>query len=97
MYTYKAYREGKSRRGRRRNGGKGELLRKMAAGSGGGYPKEVWSPAGGWYPDPKGWRTNTGIAFAVIAAMAVATYVITEPKTVSTSHTSVFAQSHDSV
>ncbi|KAF3289900.1 hypothetical protein TWF970_003644 [Orbilia oligospora] len=31
-------------------------------GGGGGkipYPKHVWSPAGGWYGQPKNWRTNT--------------------------------------
>ncbi|RVD89749.1 uncharacterized protein DFL_000742 [Arthrobotrys flagrans] len=23
------------------------------------YPKHVWSPAGGWYGQPKNWRANT--------------------------------------
>ncbi|KAK6537467.1 hypothetical protein TWF694_011652 [Orbilia ellipsospora] len=23
------------------------------------YPKHVWSPAGGWYGQPKNWRQNT--------------------------------------
>jgi hypothetical protein len=30
------------------------------------YPKHVWSPAGGWYGQPKNWKTNTAVAFAVI-------------------------------
>ena len=32
--------------------------------------KSVWSPAGGWYPDPKAWRRNTGLAFAAIAVLS---------------------------
>eukprot|EP00898_Chlorokybus_atmophyticus_P004246 jgi/Chlat1/4822/Chrsp31S04801 len=34
------------------------------------YPKEIWSPAGGWWADPKYWRRNT--AFATIALIAAA-------------------------
>lgn len=30
------------------------------------YPKHVWSPAGGWYGQPKNWKTNTVVAFAVV-------------------------------
>eukprot|EP00884_Botryococcus_braunii_P021032 jgi/Botrbrau1/7612/Bobra.0159s0061.1 len=26
--------------------------------------KGIWSPAGGWYPDPKHWRRNTLITVA---------------------------------
>ena len=33
----------------------------------------VWSPSGGWYPDPRGWRRNTAVAFG---AVAVAAYFI---------------------
>jgi hypothetical protein len=35
------------------------------------YPKGVWSPAGGWWADPKHWRRNTALAFLGIAAIAV--------------------------
>ena len=24
---------------------------------------DVWSPSGGWYADPRGWRKNTAMAF----------------------------------
>jgi len=41
--------------------------------SGHHYFKEVWSPSGGWWCDPKGWRRNT--AFAV-GAYLVAQYMI---------------------
>ncbi|KAJ5917687.1 hypothetical protein N7466_011241 [Penicillium verhagenii] len=37
------------------------------------YPKEVWSPAGGWYARPANWKANTAVmgAFVIgIAAMA---------------------------
>lgn len=32
------------------------------------YPKHVWSPAGGWYAQPKNWKSNTAIMGVVIAA-----------------------------
>ncbi|KAJ2030796.1 hypothetical protein IWW57_001014 [Coemansia sp. S610] len=35
------------------------------------YPKEVWSPSGGWWSQPRLWKRNTVIAglgaFAVVA------------------------------
>lgn len=43
-------------------------------GGGGGhaaYPKGVWSPAGGWWADPKHWRRNTVLAFAGVLAVAI--------------------------
>ncbi|KAK9811884.1 hypothetical protein WJX72_011786 [[Myrmecia] bisecta] len=44
-------------------------------GGGGGdhfhYPKGVWSPAGGWWADPKHWRRNTAVAFGVIVAVSI--------------------------
>ncbi|PHH62245.1 hypothetical protein CDD81_7305 [Ophiocordyceps australis] len=30
------------------------------------YPKHVWSPSGGWYAQPKNWKSNTLIAGAVM-------------------------------
>lgn len=30
------------------------------------YPKDVWSPTGGWYANPKNWRRNTAFAFAFV-------------------------------
>lgn len=39
--------------------------------AGGDWPTGVWSPAGGWFADPKHWRRNTAIAFLVSAAIAV--------------------------
>lgn len=36
------------------------------------YPKEVWSPAGGWYAQPANWRRNTAVMglciFGIVAA-----------------------------
>lgn len=26
------------------------------------YPKDVWSPTGGWWPQPRHWLRNTAIA-----------------------------------
>ncbi|EMD36778.1 hypothetical protein CERSUDRAFT_38103, partial [Gelatoporia subvermispora B] len=33
------------------------------------YPKEVWSPAGGWWSRPSNWKSNTAIAFGMIFAI----------------------------
>ncbi|EIW70131.1 hypothetical protein TREMEDRAFT_30205, partial [Tremella mesenterica DSM 1558] len=30
------------------------------------YPKEVWSPAGGWWSRPKNWATNTAVCMVGI-------------------------------
>ncbi|OJD32018.1 uncharacterized protein BKCO1_4200028 [Diplodia corticola] len=30
------------------------------------YPKHVWSPAGGWYSQPKNWKGNTAIMGGVV-------------------------------
>ncbi|QKX62353.1 uncharacterized protein TRUGW13939_09512 [Talaromyces rugulosus] len=38
------------------------------------YPKEVWSPAGGWYAQPGNWKANTAIMFATIFGIAAATW-----------------------
>jgi hypothetical protein len=40
----------------------------MGAGGGGGE-QGIWSPAGGWYADPKRWRRNTAICFAISAVI----------------------------
>ena len=28
---------------------------------------KVWSPAGGWFADPKHWKRNTAVGFGVLA------------------------------
>lgn len=33
------------------------------------YPKHVWSPAGGWYAQPKNWRANTAIMLGVVVGI----------------------------
>ncbi|THH26409.1 hypothetical protein EUX98_g7782 [Antrodiella citrinella] len=33
------------------------------------YPKEVWSPAGGWWTRPSNWKSNTAIALVGIFAI----------------------------
>ncbi|KAI0308646.1 hypothetical protein OF83DRAFT_200294 [Amylostereum chailletii] len=35
------------------------------------YPKQVWSPAGGWWTRPSNWKANTAVLFGGIL---VATY-----------------------
>jgi hypothetical protein len=50
--------------------------RRHTMGGGGGhgdfyYPKEVWSPTGGWWCDPKHWRRNTALALTGIALVCI--------------------------
>uniref|UniRef100_A0A061SAL7 Uncharacterized protein n=1 Tax=Tetraselmis sp. GSL018 TaxID=582737 RepID=A0A061SAL7_9CHLO len=35
------------------------------------FLKEVWSPSGGWWCDPKGWRRNTVLVYGAIFAICV--------------------------
>ena len=39
------------------------------------YPKHVWSPAGGWYAQPKNWKANTALCMVTIAGLTYATMV----------------------
>ncbi|KAI3625766.1 hypothetical protein CBS9595_001127 [Malassezia furfur] len=43
----------------------------MGAGPRFPYPKEVWSPAGGWWTRPKNWASNT---FVVATGIGIAAY-----------------------
>lgn len=36
--------------------------------AGGDYPPHVWSPAGGWYADPRRWRRGTLLVAGAMAA-----------------------------
>lgn len=45
------------------------------------YPKEVWSPSGGWWPYPKNWRTNTVVAFGLLGLLSAPIFIISESKT----------------
>ena len=40
------------------------------AGDASSTTKYIWSPAGGWYADPRHWRRNTALAFAALAGAA---------------------------
>ncbi|KAK5188039.1 hypothetical protein LTR16_008867, partial [Cryomyces antarcticus] len=33
------------------------------------YPKHVWSPAGGWYSQPKNWKANTAVMASVVVGI----------------------------
>ena len=46
------------------------------------FPKSVWSPAGGWWAEPKNWKRNTAIAFVVQAFILYHAYNWAEGKTV---------------
>ncbi|KAK1923112.1 hypothetical protein DB88DRAFT_493829 [Papiliotrema laurentii] len=38
------------------------------------FPREVWSPAGGWWVRPANWKANTAVAFGLIGAVVYATW-----------------------
>ncbi|KDQ56755.1 hypothetical protein JAAARDRAFT_300579 [Jaapia argillacea MUCL 33604] len=44
------------------------------------YPKQVWSPSGGWWTRPSNWKANTAIAFAGIAVVGYATFTLSADK-----------------
>ncbi|KAI0752604.1 hypothetical protein C8Q80DRAFT_1096978, partial [Daedaleopsis nitida] len=46
------------------------------------YPKQVWSPAGGWWTRPANWKSNTAIAFAGIFAVAYGVFTVSADKEV---------------
>ncbi|KAI0342475.1 hypothetical protein BDW22DRAFT_1330888, partial [Trametopsis cervina] len=46
------------------------------------YPKEVWSPAGGWWTRPTNWKSNTAVAFAGILAVTYGVWVVSADREV---------------
>jgi len=44
------------------------------------YPKEVWTPAGGWWTRPTNWKTNTAIVFAGILAITYAGFTVSKDR-----------------
>ncbi|KAL4766452.1 uncharacterized protein BDW70DRAFT_155121 [Aspergillus foveolatus] len=40
------------------------------------YPKEVWSPAGGWYARPANWKANTAVIGAAMLGIVAAVWSI---------------------
>ncbi|CAG8546508.1 7241_t:CDS:2 [Paraglomus occultum] len=40
------------------------------------YPKDVWSPAGGWWPNPYKWKSNTLIVAGGLVVFAAVTWKI---------------------
>ena len=52
-------------------------------------PAGVWSPAGGWWADPKHWRRNTALAFGSVAAFCSATTRIVVDKLICTTQGSI--------
>ncbi|PVG03991.1 hypothetical protein CPB86DRAFT_312671 [Serendipita vermifera] len=43
------------------------------------YPKEVWSPAGGWWTRPANWKSNTLIIVGGIGALSYLVFRATAP------------------
>jgi hypothetical protein len=46
------------------------------------FPKHVWTPYGGWWPNPENWKRNTTLAFVVGWGMTYFIYQWAENNTV---------------
>ncbi|CAG8493170.1 2870_t:CDS:2 [Ambispora leptoticha] len=46
------------------------------------YPKEVWSPAGGWWSRPANWKSNTAIIGTGMLIICAITWKISAEKEV---------------
>jgi hypothetical protein len=44
------------------------------------YPKHVWSPSGGWYGQPKNWKSNTVIFSVLVAGIVAAGWKVSAEK-----------------
>ncbi len=42
------------------------------------YPKWVWSPTGGWWPNPRKWRINTAVVVFGLVMINVPIYLYSE-------------------
>jgi len=47
------------------------------------YPTHVWTPAGGWYPNPAAWRRNTAVALFAIGLAYYGTFTLSASLEVS--------------
>lgn len=56
------------------------------------YPKDVWSPGGGWWPHPKAWRGNSIAAGLLIFGLCIPVFMVSEKKMVR-HHTAQFPPS----
>jgi hypothetical protein len=64
----------------------------------------VWSPAGGWFPDPYHWRRNTAIALGAIGLACVPVFLASAKKEVNelllgkiTSNEQKIIQEHEAI
>eukprot|EP00042_Codosiga_hollandica_P008408 m.19309 g.19309 ORF g.19309 m.19309 type:complete len:80 (-) comp30886_c0_seq1:96-335(-) len=39
------------------------------------FPRYVWSPSGGWWNNPRAWRSNTALAFTGALLLAIPVFV----------------------
>ncbi|KAL5497816.1 hypothetical protein ACEPAH_2747 [Sanghuangporus vaninii] len=46
------------------------------------YPKEVYSPAGGWWARPSNWKSNTAIVFGGVLAVTYGVWQLSASKEV---------------
>ncbi|TFJ88645.1 hypothetical protein NSK_000214 [Nannochloropsis salina CCMP1776] len=38
------------------------------------FPTHIWTPSGGWFPNPKNWRANTLLVLGGIGVAAFSTF-----------------------
>ncbi|WVQ85937.1 hypothetical protein IAT38_008105 [Cryptococcus sp. DSM 104549] len=44
------------------------------------YPKEVWTPSGGWWTQPKNWKANTAMCALLIAVTTASVWRLSAQK-----------------
>ena len=61
----------------------------MGAPTGGFDTSKVWSPAGGWFPDPKAWKRNTFFGFVAAGVAAAVVFNYSRSVEVSPNHPTI--------
>jgi hypothetical protein len=44
------------------------------------YVPKVWTPSGGWWPNPPAWKRNTAVAGVVIFGLSAVVFTISAQK-----------------
>ena len=60
----------------------------MGAPGGHGMRPNVWTPAGGWFPDPKGWKGNLGKAYLLAGVIGATIFYTSSQLEVRAPHAS---------
>ncbi|EDV22155.1 uncharacterized protein TRIADDRAFT_29334, partial [Trichoplax adhaerens] len=48
------------------------------------YPQYVWSPAGGWWCNPRNWKRNTALATVAVIGICMPAFYLSASREVRT-------------